>query len=132
MVDAEETIWGTDANNPDTDNDGATDWEEVLAETNPLEGCGDGIINEDESCDDGNTVTEACDYGDTSCEVCNDACDLVAGATAYCGDSTLNGDEVCDDGNTVTEVCDYGDTSCSLQRACDLLLALPPTAAIPL
>ena len=37
-------------------------------DTTPV--CGNSVIEADESCDDGNTVTETCDYGETSCEVC--------------------------------------------------------------
>ena len=32
--------------------------------------CGDGIVNGDEGCDDGNTDTEVCAYGDVECTVC--------------------------------------------------------------
>ena len=79
--------------------------------------CGDSILNGDESCDDGNTVTEAREYGDTSCEVCSDTCELVAGAISLCGDSVISGAETCDDGNTVTETCDYGPVSCEVCNA---------------
>ena len=31
--------------------------------------CGDGVLDEQEQCDDGNTVTEVCDYGQRECDV---------------------------------------------------------------
>ncbi len=62
--------------------------------------CGDGVAEEAEECDDGNTTTETCAYGQTSCTVCNASCQSAAGATSYCDDSitdAANG-ETCDDG----------------------------------
>ena len=54
----------------------------------PAEYCGDGIVNNNEACDDG---TEANDghYGG-----CNEDCTLAA----FCGDGIKNGEEACDDG----------------------------------
>ena len=68
--------------------------------------CGNSIVEDTETCDDGNTVTEACAYGETACTVCNSACQSVAGAVSYCGDNnkdTTNGEE-CDDGNTTDDL----------------------------
>ena len=69
--------------------------------------CGNGILEEDELCDDGNT-----EAGDG----CSDDCTVEAGWTcdkpgipctedgpdkkAVCGDGKITGDESCDDGNT--------------------------------
>ena len=79
--------------------------------------CGDGVVNGNEACDDGNTETEPCAYGATSCTVCSAGCDSVAGATSYCGDGTVNGTEGCDDGNSVTETCPYGTGECTVCNA---------------
>ena len=35
----------------------------------PTPDCGDSYLTEDETCDDGNDVTELCDYGATECMV---------------------------------------------------------------
>ncbi|MEM6989634.1 MAG: DUF4215 domain-containing protein [Myxococcota bacterium] len=88
-------------------------------------GCGDGVTDAGEDCDDGNQVTEPCDYGETECTVCDDACQSVAGTVSYCGDAFVdaaNG-ETCDDGNAATEVCDYGETECTV---CDATCQLVP------
>lgn len=62
--------------------------------------CGNGVIGESETCDDGNSLG-----GDG----CNAACQPEAGwqcggepsvCTPLCGDGLVRGDEVCDDGNT--------------------------------
>ena len=74
--------------------------------------CGDGIVNGDEGCDDGNTDTEVCAYGAAECTVCAADCTEQAGATSSCGDGIVNGDEACDDGNADTEVCAYGAAEC--------------------
>ncbi|MDD9968086.1 MAG: hypothetical protein OXR73_17750, partial [Myxococcales bacterium] len=52
-------------------------------------GCGDGVVTDDEECDDGNTETEACDYGQESCLVCDEGCKEIAGAAHYCGDGVI-------------------------------------------
>lgn len=69
--------------------------------------CGDGVVNGDESCDDGNAETEVCDYDQESCSVCSSACEMVAGAISYCGDGVVQvaGDEQCDDEELPTETC---------------------------
>jgi cysteine-rich repeat protein len=56
-------------------------------------GCGDGMINGAEECDDGNTMD-----GDG----CSHACMLENGHTASCGDGILEVGEGCDDGNMVS------------------------------
>ena len=69
-----------------------------------------------ESCDDGNKVTEACDYGETGCTVCGENCGLVSGVVSYCGDNVLDtvNSEICDDGNNILEKCAYGETECTV------------------
>ncbi|MBI2125622.1 hypothetical protein HYU08_03645 [Candidatus Woesearchaeota archaeon] len=64
--------------------------------------CGDGTIDTNEQCDDGNTATEACAYGQTSCMVCGASCTQVAGETSYLGDGTIDATEQCDDSNTMS------------------------------
>ena len=53
--------------------------------------CGNGVIEGDEACDDGNTLTEACAYGQIECNVCNEECEIALGQTAFCGDNSING-----------------------------------------
>ena len=55
--------------------------------------CGDAVIQANESCDDGNTVTETCEYGERACEVCNDRCQQVQGSPRYCGDGQPHDNE---------------------------------------
>ncbi|MDH5717446.1 MAG: hypothetical protein OEZ22_07380, partial [Spirochaetia bacterium] len=65
---------------------------ESITDVGPLAVCGNNIIEENEGCDDGNTITESCLYGETSCTVCDSTCSSVAGVlTGYCGDSITNG-----------------------------------------
>ena len=96
----------------DTDTD--TDTASIPAE------CGNGVIEADESCDDGNqdvgdgcepdcTLTPVCGNGSVeSGEVCDDgnvvdgdecSADCQVSMLALCGDGTVQGDEQCDDGN---------------------------------
>jgi cysteine-rich repeat protein len=51
--------------------------------------CGDGIVNGNEPCDDGNQVNN---------DACTNACTL-----PVCGDSIVNGNEACDDGNQIND-----------------------------
>lgn len=80
--------------------------------------CGNGAVEGDEACDDGNLVTESCDYGETACEVCNDICEVVDGAVFYCGDGGLDGGfgEACDDGNN--DEGDGCDPTCRIETVC--------------
>ena len=86
--------------------------------------CGDGVVDGDEACDDGNTddadgcsascQLEACDDGVAQAtEACDD--DPTGGAVE-CGNGVTEAGEACDDGNTAA-----GD-GCSPIR-------IPPTAA---
>ena len=77
--------------------------------------CGNGVVEQGEQCDDGNTFTETCTYGLASCMVCDGSCQSIAGATSSCGDGKVDSaHEQCDDGNVVTETCAYGRTSCTV------------------
>ena len=58
-----------------------------------LPGCGDGFIQGQEECDDGNTVTETCAYGRPGCEVCRADCTIGVGDARYCGDGILDPEE---------------------------------------
>ncbi|MEA2007455.1 MAG: SdrD B-like domain-containing protein [Patescibacteria group bacterium] len=81
--------------------------------------CGDGEMEKDEQCDDGDNNGEVCtpDYGG-ECEYCSDVCELKTVQGPYCGDGDVNGQEQCDDGFGNGEVCipAYGEscTYCSL------------------
>jgi cysteine-rich repeat protein len=87
--------------------------------------CGNGVIEDGETCDDSNAATEACAYGETSCTVCDATCHEVAGATSYCGDNTTDAanSEACDDGNHDLEACAYGVASCLVCAADCTLVA---------
>lgn len=64
--------------------------------------CGNGVVEGDEQCDDGNREREVCSYGETSCTVCGPDCTNIEGHTRYCGDGAIQegqGEE-CDDGGT--------------------------------
>ena len=65
-------------------------------------GCGDGILDSDEECDDGNTES-----GDGCSLACREETDWVCPepgkpcvSTVECGDGRVSGKEACDDGNT--------------------------------
>jgi cysteine-rich repeat protein len=49
--------------------------------------CGDGILDANEECDDGNSIDN---------DACHNDCTL-----PYCGDGVIDQDEECDDGNTI-------------------------------
>lgn len=65
-------------------------------------GCGDGIVQVGEGCDDGeDNGDDRCAYGLTSCTYCSSlTCQLVPGTPSYCGDGVVDrsnaGDEQCD------------------------------------
>lgn len=50
--------------------------------------CGNGVVEEGEQCDDGNTQD-------------GDSCPADCGVASVCGDGKVTGNEVCDDGNTM-------------------------------
>jgi cysteine-rich repeat protein len=63
-------------------------------------GCGDGILDPGEGCDDGNT---------TDCDGCSAACRVETG----CGDGVVCGAEQCDDGNATS--CDGCSPACAIE-----------------
>jgi hypothetical protein len=59
--------------------------------------CGNGILESNEECDDGNTEVDGCAYGEECCNVCGPSCFEVEGTPGgSCGDGIIQGDEVCD------------------------------------
>ena len=67
-------------------------------------GCGDGVVDSGEACDDGNR---------TSCDGCSATCGVEPGA--ICGDGVVSpGCEGCDDGNAVEG--DGCATTCAIER----------------
>jgi hypothetical protein len=85
-------------------------------------GCGDGVPDGAEACDDGNNVTETmCPYGTATCMLCSADCSApLALFGRYCGDRMVEtGVETCDDGNM---------SACGACNA-DCTMALVPTAA---
>ncbi len=93
--------------------------------------CGNGVVEDGEACDDGNT--DACDGCNSSCQVevcgngthdCGEECDdgntsnedscLNSCSVASCGDGFLwPSQESCDDGNT--DACDGCSSSCQVE-----------------
>ena len=84
--------------------------------------CGDGVLTDDEACDDGNTVSKDGCSADCSmvepgfsCVVAGQACFPIA----KCGDGVATAPEACDDGNTTAG--DGCSPTCSLESGfkCD-------------
>ena len=70
---------------------GDTDHGTVIVEVEPQAACGDGRLDVNEECDDGNSIT-----GDG----CSSDCKFEQ--VCCCGDGTVNTGEDCDDGNTAS------------------------------
>ncbi|MEE2756240.1 MAG: hypothetical protein VYA30_06250 [Myxococcota bacterium] len=83
----------------------------------PAAVCGDSVVEDTETCDDGNAVTEDCAYGEINCTVCAADCTEQPGAIRLCGDGIVDPEEQCDDNNTVTEDCAYGEANCTVCAA---------------
>ncbi len=96
---SEETLPPTSG--PDTDAT-ATDTDATTSDTDgttgPMPGCGNGVVDDGEACDDGNA-----DNTDT----CLDTC-----ASASCGDGFVGPGEACDDGNQTDD--DECSNTCAL------------------
>ena len=75
--------------------------------------CGNGELEANESCDDGNLITETCEYGQVSCLVCNDQCQEIEQTGMYCGDGVINGDERCDGESWCSTECEGNAPPCS-------------------
>lgn len=88
--------------------------------------CGNGKLESNESCDDGNAVSG--DGCSSTCQIepqytCpqpGQLCHL----TQYCGDGILNGQELCDDGNLKPGDCCDG--NCHLEPNCTCVTPSPP------
>jgi cysteine-rich repeat protein len=113
----------------DNDDDGQLDCEEVSCSLDPFCLCGNGVVDANEACDDGNAISgDGCSGDCQKIEVCGDGvldvgedcddgnadntddCVIVAGnaaascKVAFCGDGfTQAGLEECDDANAVAE-----------------------------
>ncbi|MEZ4223942.1 MAG: DUF4215 domain-containing protein [Polyangiaceae bacterium] len=82
----------------------------------PEPGCGDGVVNAGESCDDGNSVSGDGCAADCMAIEQGYACPTPGKpcvSTVVCGDSKITGTETCDDGNAVAQ--DGCDASCQLE-----------------
>ena len=88
-----------DAEHHEHANDATPIRDEMTAPDQLVSVCGNGVVESDEFCDDGNSVTELCDYGEPSCVVCAADCTEQAGETHLCGDGVIHESEQCDDGN---------------------------------
>ena len=82
---------------------GAADCTEQAGDTDV---CGDGVVDAEEGCDDGNTDTEECAYGIEACTVC--AMTVPSKRVIRTCKMGWSMRKRCDDGNTDTEECDYG------------------------
>ena len=84
--------------------------------------CGNGALDDAETCDDGNAITERCAYGESSCTVCDATCNEVAGAIAFCGGGTVDfADWLRGFGNLL--IVDHGDDFLSVYGNNESLLA---------
>lgn len=76
-----------------------------VSTTEPV--CGDGVVEGDEACDDGNVASgDGCDAlcavePDYECVGSPSVCTPVSTTDPVCGDGLVEGAEACDDGNTV-------------------------------
>ncbi len=75
--------------------------------------CGNGILDDEEACDDGAENTLDCPYSEIECDVCTPGCERAAGSTAFCGDGFRDEEyEDCDPaGSTDPTLCDGYPTS---------------------
>lgn len=98
--------------------------EQALIDTvaSSIVGCGNGVIDPGETCDDGDQVVAACVYGDSPpfTQVCDSDCveNVNCASPQYCGDGAINGGEPCDGadlgGNSCASIgCTTGTLSCS-------------------
>ena len=77
----------------------------------PSVDCGNGVLDEIEQCDDGNTASGDCCSDLCVMEPCE--CSDPPDCKPICGDGFANR-EVCDDGDALTNNCTYGLTSCTV------------------
>ncbi|MEP2058824.1 MAG: gliding motility-associated C-terminal domain-containing protein [Maribacter litoralis] len=100
LTDEEETMLGTDSNNPDSDGDGINDGQEVMDNTNPLDDCdslGGTPLTESDCDDDGLTNSEEANLGtdpdiaDTDSDGINDGQEVSDGTDPLDGCSSVGG-----------------------------------------
>ncbi len=88
----------------DNDHDGLVDCADPVCAFDAVCGsCGDGVLDANEGCDDGNVDND---------DDCTDRC-----ALSLCGNARLDGDEECDDGNLVLN--DFCNHRCQFPRCGD-------------
>jgi cysteine-rich repeat protein len=118
--DGSETSESSDTTQLDTDTSDTTQLDTDTSETGPEPVCGNGIVEGDEQCDDGNGFDNDECKSDCTPAVCGDGiiqvgvenCDdsnMLDGdgcsaicITEGCGDGIVQGEEECDDANAVT------------------------------
>ncbi len=93
--------------------------------------CGDGIINGNEECDDGEQNGNVCTpTSENSCTYCSDTCTLITvnstGPEPYCGDGIVNNNEACDNGEQNGKTCspEYGETCTYCNSDCSELITV--------
>lgn len=65
--------------------------------------CGDSVVEPDEACDDGNTIS-------------GDGCNATCTSNERCGNGLIDPNEACDDGNTTSE--DGCNSTCTSNETC--------------
>ncbi|TKD56513.1 gliding motility-associated C-terminal domain-containing protein, partial [Flavobacterium sp. ASW18X] len=109
LNDNEETLLGTDPNNPDSDGDGISDGQEVADETNPLEDCdsnGGTALGASDCDEDGLTNDEEASLGTDPYNPDSDNDGLLDGEEELLGTDPLNPDSDGDGTNDGQEVLD--------------------------
>jgi cysteine-rich repeat protein len=106
----EEVGDGDSTGDGDTTADTTGDGDTTETDTTDYGDCGNGVLDADEICDDGNNVTEFAPYSATACI---DNCSMLL---ATCNDGMLDPGEDCDDGNDnsrdeCTTSCTFNDSS---------------------
>ena len=82
---------------PGWDGDSDVGFDADCSWTDATSVCGDGHVECDEECDDGDGIDE--DHGDICAAGYGEGCILLEN---YCGDGTVDDGEECDDGNRIS------------------------------
>ena len=126
-------VWESDDDSGDLIMGETEIWGQLLTEFQ----CGNGFVENDEACDDGNSTntdsclntcvvascgdgvilsgTETCDNGSSNSDTTVDACRSTC-LVASCGDGVVDTDEACDDGNSSED--DACSTTCTVNNVC--------------